>query len=72
MEGSALQYQIKVGSNITRERYDESSTVSAMDYVAQNMESAELKEFEAGHTINLEWPIEFKNRLGNYLEKPLR
>ena len=58
-------YQIKVGSNITVSKFDKSSTVSAMDYVAQSMKRAELKEFEAGHVINLEWPIV-------YLDKPLR
>ena len=31
-------YQIKVGSNIITRKYDESRTVSAMDYVAQNIE----------------------------------
>lgn len=40
--------QIKLGSNMTVGTYDESSTVSAMDYVAQNMEKAELKESKGG------------------------
>ena len=65
-------YQIGVGSNITVGKYDESSRVSAMDYMVQSMERAEVIEFEAGHMINLEWPIELNNRLGIYLDEPLR
>nr|AUW30996.1 putative alpha/beta hydrolase [Cladonia uncialis subsp. uncialis] len=61
--------QIKVGTIVAKGKYDESSTVSAMDYVAQNIERAELKEFEAGHMINLECPTEFNNWLGIFLDK---
>lgn len=43
-----------------------------MDYVAQSVEGAELKEFEAGHMMNLKWPTGFKNRLGIYFDKLLR
>lgn len=61
--------QIKVRTIVAKGKYDESSTVSAMDYVAQNIERAELKEFEAGHMINLECPAEFNNWLGIFLDK---
>ena len=43
-----------------------------MDYGAQNIERAELKEFKAGHMINLECPTEFNNWLGIFLDKFLR
>ena len=63
--------QIKVETIVATGNYDESSTVAAMDYVAQNIERAELKAFEAGHMINLECPTEFNNWLGIFLDKLL-
>ena len=49
--------------------FDETYTKVAMKLAAEKVKGAELKEFEAAHMVNMEFPDEFNQWLGDWLQK---
>ncbi|MCJ1399853.1 hypothetical protein MMC11_003056 [Xylographa trunciseda] len=59
--------EIKIPVAVAVGTLDESSTISAMRYVSDHTENSTLKEFEAGHMVNLEHPDDFNAWLEEWL-----
>ena len=59
--------EIKTPVAVALGTLDESSTISAMRYVSDHVQASILKEYKAGHMVNLEYPDDFNVWLEEWL-----
>ncbi|MCJ1390711.1 hypothetical protein MMC18_009448 [Xylographa bjoerkii] len=64
--------EIKIPVAVAIGTLDESNTISAMRYVSDHTEDSTLKEFQAGHMVNLEYPDDFNVWLEEWLNAHFR
>lgn len=49
--------------------FDETYSIMAMKHVAEKVRGAAVKEFRAAHMVNMEFPDEFNQWLGDWLQE---